>query len=115
MKILYNKRTVKIAELAGEFQVSERTIRRDIEILSLSEPIYTKGGRYGGGIYVMDGYWMETNYFDERQAGVLKRITELAKDGQTITLERKEVELLEEILKEYTKKTRNQRTGVREK
>lgn len=37
-----------------EFNVSERTIRRDIELLSLTEPIYTKAGRFGGGIYYLD-------------------------------------------------------------
>ena len=36
--------------------VSEKTIRRDIEALSLSAPIYTQAGRYGGGVYMMDGY-----------------------------------------------------------
>lgn len=36
-----------------EFEVSERTISRDIEELSLTKPIYTKSGRYGGGVYIL--------------------------------------------------------------
>lgn len=42
-----------MANLAMEFHVSERTIRRDIDTLSLSEPLYTQTGRYGGGVYRM--------------------------------------------------------------
>ncbi len=41
------------ANLATEFGVSERTIRRDIEALALYEPIYTKSGRYYGGIFLV--------------------------------------------------------------
>lgn len=42
-----------IKNLAMEFEVSERTISRDIEELSLTRPIYTKSGRYGGGVYIL--------------------------------------------------------------
>ncbi len=42
-----------IKNLAMEFEVSERTISRDIEELSLTKPIYTKSGRYGGGVYIL--------------------------------------------------------------
>ena len=56
MKLLCRRRSETIRNLAFEFEVSERTIRRDIEILSLNEPIYTQVGRYGGGVYVEEGY-----------------------------------------------------------
>ena len=36
-----------VSELAMEFEVSERTILRDIETLSTSTPIYTVSGRGG--------------------------------------------------------------------
>lgn len=55
MKLLCRRRSETIRNLAFEFEVSERTIRRDIEILSLNEPIYTQVGRYGGGVYVEEG------------------------------------------------------------
>jgi len=42
--------------LAFEFGVSERTIRRDIDALSLVAPIYTQAGRYGGGVYILSDY-----------------------------------------------------------
>lgn len=56
LRVLCRRRHETLANLAAEFGVSERTIRRDIEILSLTEPLYTQPGRYGGGVYVTDGY-----------------------------------------------------------
>lgn len=50
MKILCRRRYETIGKLASEFGVSMRTIQRDIEALSLTEPIYTKAGKYGGGV-----------------------------------------------------------------
>ena len=41
-----------VENLASEFGVSEKTIRRDIEELSCSYPIETVRGRYGGGVKV---------------------------------------------------------------
>ena len=53
MRILCRRRHETISNLAQEFGVSARTILRDIEMLSLSEPIYTQCGRYGR-VYVMN-------------------------------------------------------------
>lgn len=47
--ILMNKGTVTAAELADRFEVSTRTIYRDIDALSLAGiPVYTTKGRNGG-------------------------------------------------------------------
>lgn len=48
------RRQDTISNLAAEFQVSNRTIERDIVQLSCSAPIYTVQGN-GGGIRVADG------------------------------------------------------------
>lgn len=61
-KILFLRKYIKTAELANEFGVSDRTIRRDIELLSRSEGIYTEQGRYSGGIYAMKRF----NPYDKR-------------------------------------------------
>lgn len=54
--ILLNKETVTAKELAERFEVSVRTVYRDIETLSASGiPIYMLKGR-GGGISLMEGY-----------------------------------------------------------
>ncbi len=51
-EILFFRKHITTIELANEFEVSNRTIRRDIEVLSRTEGIYTVQGRYSGGIYV---------------------------------------------------------------
>ena len=51
MKIMRRRRSETIQDLAFELGVSERTIRRNIEILSYKEPVYTQKGWYGG-VYV---------------------------------------------------------------
>jgi len=53
IKVLYRREYETINNLAFEFGVSNRTIRRDIDELSRMIPIYTKPGRYGGGIYII--------------------------------------------------------------
>ena len=59
MRVLCRRRHEKISNLAEEFGVSTRTILRDIEVLSIKEPIYTQCGRYGGGVYVTGDYLKE--------------------------------------------------------
>ena len=51
LEILCMRRVEKINNLAFQFGVTEKTIRRDILTLSLEYPIYTAQGN-GGGIYV---------------------------------------------------------------
>ena len=58
MKYLYENKNDTISNIANRFCVSKRTIQRDIEVLSLYEPIYTRSGRYGGGVYVMEDYYI---------------------------------------------------------
>ena len=57
--ILLNKGTITAADLARRFEVSERTIYRDIEQLSLAGiPVYAKKGR-NGGISLMDNFILD--------------------------------------------------------
>lgn len=54
--ILLNKGKITAKELAEEFEVSTRTIYRDIETLTISGiPIYTDKGN-GGGLRLLDNY-----------------------------------------------------------
>jgi len=56
LSVLLQKDSVTAPELAERFEVSRRTIIRDIEALSKAGiPIVTKQG-VGGGIAIMDGY-----------------------------------------------------------
>ncbi|MCX7710403.1 MAG: YafY family transcriptional regulator [Clostridia bacterium] len=54
--LLMNKGTVTAKELAERFQVSTRTIYRDIDVLSTAGvPVYTNKGN-GGGISLLENY-----------------------------------------------------------
>ena len=59
--------------LAFEFKVSMRTIRRDIAILMCSYPIETSRG-YGGGVKVADGYYLHHRTLNKKQVALLIRL-----------------------------------------
>lgn len=64
--ILLNKRSVKAKELADKFEVSTRTIYRDIEELSLSGiPVYMSKGK-GGGISLLEEYSVNKTILSEK-------------------------------------------------
>ena len=59
LSILLQRKKVTAAELAEEFEVSQRTIIRDIEDIGKAGiPIVTLQGQ-GGGISVMDGFRLD--------------------------------------------------------
>ena len=60
--------------LAAELGVSERTIRRDVEILTRSYPLETVCGRYGGGVRVADWYHLDRQRMSPKQTALLKRL-----------------------------------------
>ena len=74
IKTLCVRRKETIGHLAEEFGVSERTIRSDIELLSLSYPLVTKAGRYSGGVFVLDGYYLGANYLKKEQQMLLEKL-----------------------------------------
>lgn len=63
-----------MSNLAFEFGVSIRTIRNDIDILSLSYPLETIRGRYGGGVKVTNGFYMNRKYLKAEQKELLERL-----------------------------------------
>lgn len=58
LEVLCQRRHDTYDNLACEFHVSKMTIRRDIAVLMCSYPIETVRGRNGGGVKVMDGYYL---------------------------------------------------------
>ena len=103
MKLLCRHRHDTVKNLAAEFGVSERTIRRDIDALSLQEPIYTQSGRYGGGIYVTDNYSMDRMYFTKEETEVLHKIRNYVEKSGSSILTHNEKLTLENLIKDYTK------------
>ena len=65
--ILLGQDKVTAPELAKRFEVSRRTINRDIEdICKAGIPLITTQG-YGGGISIADGYKIEKTLFTEEE------------------------------------------------
>ncbi len=65
--ILIERKTITAKELAEHFEVSSRTIYRDIDALSASGiPVYTNKGK-GGGIRLLDNYVIKKSMLSERE------------------------------------------------
>lgn len=73
LELLSDRRKETVANLMREFGVSRCTILTDIEVLSLSAPIYTVQGN-GGGIRVADGYYVGRRYLHSDQEELLRRL-----------------------------------------
>jgi len=102
MRVLCQRRHETISNLAEEFGVSTRTIMRDIEVLSVTEPIYTQCGRYGG-VFVTEDYSMTRMYMTEKELSVLHKLSKLADERTVCELSKEENKLLQSIISQYTK------------
>lgn len=96
--VLCRRRNDTIANLAHEFCVSERTIRRDIEYISRFEPIYTKTGRYGGGVYVEEGFDMDKVYIDESVQYILEKILDFVSRNKPIVFTSVDLDIIAKIV-----------------
>lgn len=84
LKFLSDRRKVKLSSLMDEFNVSRSTIKRDIQILSCSAPIFTVQGK-GGGVYVPNGWYINRIYLNSIQEALLIELLScLSADEQTI-------------------------------
>lgn len=103
LKTLCRRRHDTIGNLAHEFGVSERTIRRDIEIISLTEPIYTKTGRYDGGVYVMESYYSDRLYLNEEEIRLLTKVLLLVESTMSDKISFSEIKAFKRIIDDYSK------------
>lgn len=83
-----------VSNLAIEFKVCERTIRRDICILSRDYAIEMKQGN-GGGIRVVDGYYLNRHYLNDVQEDLLRSLV--------TSLSPKDQEVMRGILSKFAK------------
>ena len=75
LKISNNKRTTA-KELSNEFEVSLRTIYRDIESLSAAGiPIASKGG-INGGYFILDEYKVDNMLFNKKELKTFLALTD---------------------------------------
>ena len=103
IKILCRRRHETIRNLAFELGVSERTIRRDIETLSLTEPIYTQTGRYAGGVYVVENYSGNQMYMSEKESEILHKLFDALVEQNNCLLTKIELDIFHSIVNKYTK------------
>lgn len=81
---LLNRGQVTAAELAREFEVSVRTIYRDIDALSgAGIPVYAETGR-NGGISLLDNYVLDRTLLSEKERqDILAALQSLSAAGNT--------------------------------
>ena len=93
LELLCQRRKDTMPNLAADLGLSERTIRRDVEILTRSYPLETVCGRYGGGVRVADWYHLDRQRMSPKQTALLRR---LAAD-----LRGEDLEVMEQILLKF--------------
>ena len=94
LNVLMRRRQDTVSNLAFEFHVSKRTIKRDICILSRDHSIETKQG-HGGGIHVVDGYYISQHYLNDEQENMLRNLI--------VNLSPQEQEIMRSILSKFSK------------
>lgn len=102
LQILNEKREVTTGYLAKEFEVSEKTILRDVWFLSDFLPIRTCQGKYGG-ISFVDGYrYCDYKfYMVEEQERLLNKIINESRETGVYHITPTEIVILSDILKKY--------------
>lgn len=92
--VLSVRRQETISNLAQEFGVSVRTIKYDIEELTLAHPIETIRGRYGGGVRIAEGYHVRRKYLKPQQIQLLKKLRQQLTDT--------DIEVIDSILEDFS-------------
>lgn len=85
IKVLCRRRQETMENLAEEFGVTSRTIRNDIDYLSLSYPIETVRGRYGGGVKIVGDFDLDRKYLKPQQKNLLEKLKE-SLSGQDLSI-----------------------------
>lgn len=80
LEVLCCRRHDTYGNLANEFNVCKETIRHDIAELVRSYPIETVRGRHGGGVRVMDGFYLNRHNpnrkcLNPKQAALLRKLS----------------------------------------
>ena len=111
LKILCRRRRETMRNLAAEFGVSVRTVQRDIDVLSMTVPLYTQSGKYCGGVYVVDGYSMDRMYMTDAELCVLRKLHRAA-DENVQLLTGDEKKLLGFLISQYSKPNKPERLSA---
>ena len=86
LEYISDNRIVTLQNIMDEFSISRSTVKRDIQILSCSHPIYTqKGG--AGGVYAMEGWYLSRRYLHDDQEALLRSLLPGLQPEQAKTME----------------------------
>ena len=86
LEALCRRRFDTMKNLSDEFGVSVRTIYYDLEVLQCSYPIVTiRGG--GGGVRVMDGFYLGMKYMTNEQTALLEKLSEILSGNELSTMQ----------------------------
>ena len=88
-------------KLAEELGVSDRTIYRDLSVLSAYRPISAISGRYGG-IYITDPRALNRPILRQEELALLRRIAKSSEQAPTPLLSPSDLELLREMIRYYS-------------
>lgn len=89
------ERHLTVNYLAEKYAVSAKTIRRDIDELTLTYPIETVRGRYGGGVKLADWYHPMQSTLSPTQIALLKKLAP--------SLEGDDLVVMNSILSQFTR------------
>ena len=103
LRILSLKRRSTIDELAKELGVSERTIMRDIVLLSSEKPIFTMPGK-NGGVYIDTHYVSTRLHMKKHETDLLNKIVSDIENYSYCSLSESELSTLKEIVAMYSNK-----------
>ncbi len=90
-----------LSNLAIEFNVSKKTIRRDVDILCMKEFLIIKSGRFTGGIYYVGKNDVSVRVLNEYQIAILKKIIQYAKEKECCILSNNEITVLYSIFEDF--------------
>lgn len=100
VRIVYKSKRITVVELAQIFDVSERTIQRDIEAMTQIYPIYTTSGREGG-VRLVEGFSPYRVYMTDEEIAVLNKALQIV-DANPDIFTPEDRKILVFIIKDYT-------------
>lgn len=103
VRILILRGHATLSQLSAELGVTERTIMRDVDALSISTPIFTIVGRYGG-IYIDKSYIKNQPKLKDCEIALLEKIAQDIEKTSFCSLNYNELKLLQEIINTYSNK-----------
>ena len=86
LAVLNIRRHDIVENLAYEFSISKKTVLRDVNLLSLEHnPIYTLAGR-NGGIFMVDGCYVNSKYLTAAEKDLLIRFLDFLENEDKIIM-----------------------------